>query len=62
MDVTLLQTLIGSLGFPIVACGGLFWYVQKRDKEFNTNIERLSSSLDKNTEVLHSLLTKLGGD
>mgnify|MGYP000712549815 CR=1 FL=1 len=29
MDVTMVTQLIGSLGFPIVCCGALFWYLVK---------------------------------
>ena len=29
MDVNALTTAISSLGFPIVMCGGMFWYMMK---------------------------------
>lgn len=32
MDVTTITQLIGSLGFPIVCCGALFWYMIKEKK------------------------------
>lgn len=28
--INTLGTLVGTLGFPIVCCGGLFWYMTKQ--------------------------------
>lgn len=36
---------IGSVGFPIVACGALFWMINTTMKELTTAIENLSDSI-----------------
>lgn len=33
MDVTTVTTLIGSFGFPIVACIAMAWYINNTHKE-----------------------------
>lgn len=60
-------SLISSLGFPIVCCLGLAWYVKyitdKHEKEIETlskshekQTNDLKKSFDKNTEVLSELV------
>ena len=62
--------LIGSLGFPIVACLGMGWYVkyqtdmyrdEVRDmqKEHKEEIAKMSEALDKNTDAISKLCEKL---
>lgn len=72
MDSNAIASLVGSLGFPIVCCGALFWYQNKTMKEFSEKIEKsvkeLSQSISINTDATTKLvttvelLTKIGGD
>lgn len=72
MDANTVTSLVGSLGFPIVCCGALFWYLNKTMKEFSDKIENtlkeLSTSINANTDATTKLVTtvellnKLGGD
>lgn len=72
MDLNVLASLVGSLGFPIVCCGALFWYQNKTMKEFSdkieNNLKELSKSIQDNTDATTKLvttvevLTKIGGD
>lgn len=52
MDGATIVQLIGSVGFPIVACCGLFYYMQNDAKE---NKEAINN----NTLVVTKLLTYL---
>lgn len=71
MDPNAIASLVGSLGFPIVCCGALFWYQNKTMKEFSEKIEKavkeLSQSISSNTDATTKLvttvelLTKIGG-
>lgn len=45
MDYNSLVQAIGSVGFPIVACVGLFWMVNTTMKEFTVTIDRLNESI-----------------
>lgn len=38
---------IGSVGFPIVACGALFWMINTTMKELTTAINNLSDGISK---------------
>ena len=39
------SNLIGSMGFPIVACGALFWMINTTMKELTSVIQDLSDSI-----------------
>ena len=60
MDVNMIVEAISSLGFPIVVCAAMFWYINKRDQEHKDEVSKLRESLDKNTEVITKLLERLG--
>ena len=59
MDMQNVATLIGSLGFPIVACIMLFWYINKRDDIHKEEINKLSEAVNNNTLVMQKLLDRL---
>lgn len=61
MDVTMVTQLIGSLGFPIVCCGALFWYLVKEKDAHKKEMEELRKSVDANTTAINSLCQHLGG-
>lgn len=61
MDVTAITQLIGSLGFPIVCCGALFWYLVKEKDAHKEEIEELRKSVEANTTAINSLCQHLGG-
>lgn len=45
------QTLITSVGFPIVCCGALFWYIVKVQKE-------LTQVITSNTLAISELVNR----
>ena len=70
MDLNLIMTLIGSLGFPIVACIGLGWYVKymtdtKRSdmtemrKEHKEEMTKMTEAVNNNTIVIQKLIDKI---
>lgn len=61
MDVTTITQLIGSLGFPIVCCGALFWYLVKEKDAHKEEMEELRKSVEANTTAINSLCQHLGG-
>ncbi len=62
MDVNALTTLIGSLGFPIVSCIALFWYMTKIESQHKEEIKKLSEAINNNTNVITQLIFKLDQD
>lgn len=61
MDVTMVTQLVGSLGFPIVCCGALFWYLVKEKDAHKDEMEELRKSIEANTTAINSLCQHLGG-
>jgi hypothetical protein len=50
---------ISSVGFPIVMCGALFWYIQKENAANRDKIDKLTDVLSANTAVIAKLLERL---
>lgn len=59
MDVNSIIQLVGSLGFPIVACGALFWRMVKSDEQHKEEMGKVTESLNNNTMALVKLTEKL---
>lgn len=70
MDVNEIVTIISSVGFPIVACIGLGWYVKYQTdnnnkevaemrKEHNDEINKVTDALNNNTLALQKLCDKI---
>ncbi len=59
MDVNLLIQLVGSLGFPIVAYGALFWRMVKSDEQHKEEMSKISEALNNNTNALVKLTERL---
>lgn len=61
MDVTMVTQLVGSLGFPVVCCGALFWYLVKEKDAHKDEMEELRKSVEANTTAINLLCQHLGG-
>lgn len=59
MDINTLIQLVGSLGFPIVACGALFWRMVKSDEQHKEEMNKMSEALNNNTAALVKLTEKI---
>lgn len=57
MDVTQIMQAIGSLGFPIVACCALFYYLNKEQESHKEEMQLMTEALNRNTDVLTELKT-----
>lgn len=51
MDWQAIGQLIGSYGFPIVACGALFWYIVKEQRDTRAVLDELKSIIQNNTSI-----------
>lgn len=59
MDMSSIATIVGSVGFPIVACCGMAWFIATTFRDFN-NLMTKNNVL---TEELIALLkSDKGGD
>jgi hypothetical protein len=59
MDAKALTQLVGSVGFPIVACIGIGWYFVKVQQQNNETISKMSDALNNNTIALTKLAEKI---
>lgn len=55
MDVNTVVALIGSVGFPIVACCSMAWFV-------NNTVENFRESIEKNNSLMDELIALLRSD
>ena len=62
MDAATITQIISSIGFPIVACLGCAWYINKQSDSHKQEIEKITEALNNNTLALTRLLDKLGSD
>ena len=59
MDVNAIASLITTVGFPIVMCGALMWYIAKTQTRHKEETKEFTDALNKNTIVLQKLCDKL---
>lgn len=55
MDMSSIATLVGSVGFPIVACCGMAWFIATTFRDFN-------NLMTKNNVLTDELITLLKND
>ena len=55
MDVQVVLSAIGSVGFPIVACIGLFYLYDRTIKDLTTTLAKINSALDGIRDTLDKL-------
>lgn len=53
---------IGTVGFPIVAAIGCFWYMTKLNEAHREELNEMRKSVDNNTNVVARLLERLGAN
>ena len=57
MDIQTVTDLISNLGFPVAMCCALFYYMIKQNEKHEKEVEKLSETLNANTQVLTELTT-----
>lgn len=62
MDMDAVTTAISTLGFPIVMCGVMFWYMIKEKDTHKEEMDSVTEALNNNTIILQKLCDKLDGD
>ena len=55
MDINVIAQLVTTIGFPIVACGALFWFITKQQESHREEMKSLEKSLNENTTILMQL-------
>ena len=61
MNINEIITAISTVGFPIVACGALFWLVNKLNDSHKEEVTALRDVLERNSESIIELKEFLKG-
>lgn len=56
MNVNDIVSLIGSLGFPVVACVGMFYLYNRTLKDFTSTLNDIASEIKELREELKELI------
>ena len=59
MTIDELTQLINGVGFPIVACGAMFWMLNNSFKELKETLDKVCASLDRINDRLDRLEEKI---
>lgn len=59
MDMSSIATIVGSIGFPIVACCGMAWFIATTFRDFNN---LMTKSIVLTEELIVLLKNGKGGD
>jgi uncharacterized protein YoxC len=59
MDIQEIVTAIGSVGFPIVACVGLFYLYDKTIKDIVNALDNVNQTLNNVNSTLDKITSKL---
>lgn len=64
MDANSIITVVGTLGFPIVMCGALFWYMIKQNEQHSTESREMRDAINELKLAIVELTDRLrgGGD
>lgn len=73
MDTASILQIVSTVGFPIVACGGMAWYVKymtdkereertKMNEQHKQEMSDVTAALNNNTLALQKLCDKLDGE
>lgn len=62
MEYNDIITAITTVGFPIVAYGGLFWALIKQTGQHKEEMNNMTDAINNNTVALTKLIERLGGD
>ena len=62
MDYNTIVTLVGSLGFPIAACIGMFWMINSTMKDFKETIAENTKVMTELVAIVKSIYSRSGED
>ena len=64
MDANSIISLVGTLGFPVVMCGALFWYMIKQNEQYSTESREMRDAINELKIAIIELTDRLrgGGD
>lgn len=55
MTINDIVSIISTVGFPIVACGAMFWKINKQDTQHKEEMVTLAKAIENNTMALTAM-------
>lgn len=55
MDISSILTAVSTVGFPIVACGAMFWMINKMSDQHKDEMSEVTRSINHNTVAITKL-------
>lgn len=55
MNINDIVSIISTVGFPIVACGAMFWKINKQDTQHKEEMVTLAKAIENNTMALTAM-------
>lgn len=62
MDANTMVSLVREVGFPIVMCGVLVWFIYHMMENHRTESQEFTKAINNNTLVIQKLVDKLDGE
>lgn len=56
MEYSEIIQAISTVGFPIVMCGIMFWYIIQQTKEHKSEMDKITEAIQNNTIVMNQML------
>lgn len=61
MDINGITQLIGSIGFPIVACGALFWMLNRQNEMHREESAQMKDAIEQLKVAILQLTNSING-
>lgn len=55
MNVNEISALVSSIGFPVVMCGAMAWFIKYQNDQHKSELTALSAVITENTKVIEGL-------
>ena len=62
MDANSIITLVSTLGFPVVMCGALFWYMIRQNEQHSTESREMRDAINELKLAIVELTDRLRGE
>jgi hypothetical protein len=59
MDMSTIAQLISTIGFPIVMCIYLLFYIKSFDEKYCEKLDSMAKAIENNTVVITKLITMI---
>lgn len=61
MQISEIMQAVATVGFPIVACGAMFWLNYKMNEGHKKEMDKITEAVNNNTIAITNLTSKLDG-